>query len=91
MNGLESSKQILHTYLRRLTNLSGNNRSIYLPRLIGDQFIDIQELSQLNGEKAFNIIETLIAEKFKSICPLLDSRMEASNEASKKLKKLKFS
>ncbi len=89
MNGLESSKQILHTYLRRLTNLSGNNRSIYLPRLIGDQFIDIQELSQLNGEKAFNIIETLIAEKFKSICPLLDSRMEASNEASKKLKKLK--
>ena len=89
MNDPDLPKKILHTYLRRLTNLSGNNRSIFLPRLVGDQFIDVQELSHLNGEKAFGIIEALIAEKFKSICPLLDSRMEASNEASKKLKKLK--
>ena len=89
MNGPDLTKKILHTYLRRLTNLSGNNRSIFLPRLVGDQFIDVQQLSHLNGEKAFGIIEALIAEKLKSICPLLDSRMEASNEASAKLKKLK--
>jgi len=89
VNGPDQTKKILHTYLRRLTNLSGNNRSIFLPRLVGDQFLDIQELSQLNGEKAFTIIEALITEKFKIICPLVDSRMEAANEASKKLKKLK--
>lgn len=88
MNGPDS-KQLLHTYLRRLTNLSGNNRSIFLPRLVGDQFLDLQELSQLNGEKAFTIIEALIAEKFKTICPVLDARMEASNTTSTKLKKLK--
>jgi superfamily I DNA and/or RNA helicase len=81
------TKKILTTYLRRLTNLSGNNRSLFLPRL-SEQFLDIQELSQLNGENAFSIIKALIAEKQKSICTVLDTRMEAANEASKKLKKL---
>ncbi len=82
------TKKLLTTYLRRLTNLSGNNRSLFLPRLTADQFIDLQELSQLNGENAFSIIKALIAEKQKAICPVLDARMEAANEASKKLKKL---
>lgn len=81
------TKKILTNYLRRLTNLSGNNRSLFLPRL-SDQFIDVQELSQLNGENAFSIIKALIAEKQKAICPVVDTRMEAANEASKKLKKL---
>jgi superfamily I DNA and/or RNA helicase len=82
------TKKLLTTYLRRLTNLSGNNRSLFLSRLTADQFIDLQELSHLNGENAFSIIKALIAEKQKLICPILDARMEASNEASKKLKKL---
>jgi len=69
--------------------LSGNNRSLYLPRLTSDQFIDIQELSQLNGEKAFTIVERLIAEKFSTICPLSDVRLESANKASARLKKLK--
>jgi len=89
VNGTDPTKKLLRTYLRRLTNLSGSNRSIYLPRLTGDQFIDLQELSQLNGEKAFTIIESLIAEKFKTLCPVNDARMEATNMASLKLKKLK--
>jgi len=89
VNSTDQSKKLLHTYLRRLTNLSGNNRSLFLPRIVGDQFIDIQELSQLNGEKAFTIMEALISEKFKTICPLADPRMEASNIVSLKLKKLK--
>ena len=84
----EKTKKLLTNYLRKLTNLSGNNRSNFLPRLSSDQFIDLQWLSQLNGEKAFKIIEALIAEKGKVICPLVDARMEAANEASKKLKKL---
>ncbi len=83
----DQTKKLLTTYLRRLTNLSGNNRSLFLPRL-NDQFVDIQELSQLNGENAFSIIRALVAEKQKTVCPVMDARMEVSNEASKKLKKL---
>jgi AAA domain len=84
----DKTKKLLTNYLRKLTNLSGNNRSIFLPRINSEQFIDIQQLSQLNGEKAFGIIEALIAEKKKIICPVLDARMEMANEASKKIKKL---
>jgi superfamily I DNA and/or RNA helicase len=84
----DKTKKLLITYLRRLTNLSGNNRSLFLARLTADQFIDVQELSQFNGEPAFSIINALIREKPKFICPVLDSRMEAANEASRKLKKL---
>ncbi len=79
---------ILNAYLRKLTNLSGNNRSIYLPRLQSEQFLDLHVLSQLNGEKSFSIIEALINGKSKVICPLVDSRMEASNDASKKIKRI---
>ncbi len=80
--------EILQTYIRRLTNLTGNNRMLYLPRIASDQFLDAHELSQLNKEKSFAIIEALIRGTKKILCPLIDSRMEASNEASKKLKKL---
>jgi DNA polymerase IIIc chi subunit len=83
----ERTKKLLTTYLRRLTNLSGNNRSLFLPRL-SDQFLDVHDLSQLNKEKSFSIVEALIAGKKKVLCALMDSRMEATNEASKKLKKL---
>lgn len=68
--------------------MSGNNRSLFLPKLTADNFIDVQELSQLNGENAFSIIQALLVEKQKVICPVLDARMEAANEMSKKLKKL---
>lgn len=79
---------ILNSYLRKLTNLSANNRSIFLPRANSDQFIDLHSLSQLNGEKSFTTIEALIAGKAKKICPLVDTRMEAANEASKRIKRL---
>ncbi len=84
----DKTKNLLTNYLRKLTNLSGNSRSIFLPKINSDQFIDLQQLSQLNGEKAFTIIESLIAEKNKTICPVIDARLEAVNEGSKKLKKL---
>lgn len=50
--------------------------------------MDVQELSQLNGEPAFSIIQALIAERSIAVCPELDTRMESANEASKKLKRL---
>ena len=85
---IRKEHHILNAYLRKLTNLSGNNRSIYLPRIHSEQFLDLHTLSQLNGEKSFTIVESLINGKSKMICPLVDSRMEASNDASKKLKRL---
>jgi hypothetical protein len=85
---LDSSKNILQTYLRRLTNLSGNNRSLLLLRLHQDQLIDLQKLSFLNGEQSFEIINALITGKSKKLCQVLDSRVEANNEESKRLKKL---
>jgi len=61
---------------------------LYLGRLSSDQFLDLHQASQLNGEKSFSIVESIIAGRKKIICPVVDARMEASNEASKKLKKL---
>ncbi len=84
----DSTNHILRTYLRRLTNLSGNSRSLLLLRLHSEQLLDLQQLSFLNGEKSFEIIKALIAGKSKKICSLLDSRMEKVNEASRKLKRL---
>jgi hypothetical protein len=84
----DSPKNILQTYLRRLTNLSGNSRSLLLLRLHAEQLIDLQKLSFLNGEKSFEIINALIADKSKKLCQVLDSRLEANNEESKKLKRL---
>lgn len=79
---------ILNAYLRKLTNLSSNNRAIYLPRIRSEQFLDLHSFSQLNGEKSFSIIEALIKGRSKVACPLVDSRLESSNESSKKLKRL---
>ena len=84
----DSAKSILQTYLRRLTNLSGNNRSLLLLRLHAEQLIDLHNLSFLNGEKSFEIISALIQGRQKQLCPVVDSRMEASNEQSGRLKKL---
>ena len=84
----DSTKNILATYLRRLTNLSGNNRSLLLLRLHAEQLIDLHKLSFLNGEKSFEIINALIADRSKKLCQVLDSRVEANNEESKRLKKL---
>src|SRR5688572_2572096 len=84
----ESVKNVLRTYLRRLTNLSGNNRSLFLLRLYADQLMDLHELNQLNSLKSFEIINALIAGRDIRLCQVLDSRVQANNEASKKLKKL---
>lgn len=85
---MSESTKIFQTYLRRLTNLSGTNRSLLLLRLASEQLLDLHQFSFLNNEKSFEIIKALIAGKSKKICPLLDSRMEAANESSRRLKRL---
>lgn len=82
------TKNILQTYLRRLTNITANNRSILLLRTYGDQLIDLQDLSYLDGENAFDIIRALIARRSRKLCQVLDTRMEENNKLSRRLRLL---
>lgn len=84
----ENTKHILQTYLRRLTNLSGNSRSLLLLRLHAEQLMDLHALSFLAGDRSFEIIRSLMSGRGRKIAQVLDSRMEANNDASKKVKKL---
>jgi len=82
-------KHILQSYLRRLTNLTANNKSLLLLRLLSDQFIDINEFHFLLKKSSFDIIDNLICKKPRiGICSLADSRDEDSNLISRKLKRL---
>ena len=81
-------KNILQSYLRRLTNLSGNNRSLLLLRLAAEQLMDLHEVNSLNGYPSFEVLKALIGSKTIKICQVLDSRVEFNNEVSKKLKKI---
>ena len=81
-------KNILQSYLRRLTNLSGNNRSLLLLRLSAEQLMDLHEVNHLNGYPSFEVLKALIAGKTIKLCQVLDSRVESNNEVSKKLKKI---
>lgn len=87
MEKAEKTKKLLSTYLRRLTNLSGSNRSLFLLKP-SEHFLDLHRLSYLFKEKSFSIIESLLEEKKKIICPLADARMETANQVSLGLKKL---
>ena len=84
----DTAKSILTSFLRRLANLSGNNRGLFLLRLSAAQFIDVHSLSQLNGLKSFEIIRSLVRNNGIRLCAIHDSRLEANNEASVKLKML---
>lgn len=84
----DAAKGILTAFLRRLTNLSGNNRGLLLLRLISDQFIDLHSFSHLGGSKSFEILKALIKGTDFRLCAVHDSRMEANNVASQKLKML---
>ena len=82
-------QQILQSYLRRLTNLSSNNRSLLLSRLTGDHFIDLNDLDYAAGNSSFSIIEGLISQKERTVlCSIIDSRDEKGNTLSKRLKRL---
>ncbi|MEP1035479.1 AAA domain-containing protein [Ekhidna sp.] len=83
-------QKILKSYLRRLSNLSGNNRSLLLLRLLKDQFIDVHDFDYAENETSFQIIKNLIEQKKKiTLCSEIDSRSKSTNELSKRLKKIK--
>ena len=83
-------QKILKSYLRRLSNLSGNNRSLLLLRLLKDQFIDVHDFDYAENEASFEIIKNLIEQRKKiTLCSEVDSRSKSTNELSKRLKKIK--
>lgn len=82
-------QKILKSYLRRLSNLSGNNRSLTLLRLLRDQFIDLHDFDYAENEASFSIIKRLIEQQKKiSLVSEIDSRSKSGNELSKRLKKI---
>ncbi len=82
-------EKVLKTYLKRLTNLTGNNRSLSLLRLGLEQFVDIHDFNFLNGKSSFAIIAGLIARsKEIPLCAMVDSRDQDSNIMGRRLKKL---
>ncbi len=82
-------QKTLKSYLKRLTNLTGNNRSLLLLKLLNGQFVDINDFNHLNGSTSFSIIEALIGNKSKiKLCPEADPRDEDVNIISKQLKRL---
>ncbi len=82
----DPAKNVLQSYLRRLTNLSGNNRSLLLLRLYAEQLMDLHEVRHLNDYPSFDVLKALIMGKTIKLCQVLDSRVESNNEVSKKLK-----
>ena len=82
-------KDILQSYLRRLTNLSGNNRSLLLLKLSYDQFMDLHDFDYALNHPSFQIVEDVMSRKPKiPLCTIQDSRDNESNNLSARLRKL---
>jgi hypothetical protein len=82
-------QKLLKLYLRRLTNLTGSNRSVLLRRLVAGHFLDLWDVNYLYpNTSAFLAIENLIAHKQTAICPLADPRDESVNTISRRLRQL---
>ncbi len=80
--------EVLRSYLKRLTNLSGNNRSLVLLRLVSQQFIDLHDFQFLTSGGSFSIIEALIAGKSSVLGPVADARDEEATVVSRNVRKL---
>ncbi|MBC6411028.1 MAG: DUF4011 domain-containing protein [Ekhidna sp.] len=82
-------QKVLKSYLRRLSNLSGNNRSLLLLRLPKEQLIDVHDFHYAGSKSSFTILQQLISQQKKIVlCEEIDSRNKTSNELSNRLKKI---
>jgi hypothetical protein len=82
-------KDVFQVYLNRLIDLSGRNRSIFLPKLISSQMIDLKDFHFLNNHPSFFYITELLGRKKK--IPLIqttDARDKHINALSQRLKRL---
>jgi hypothetical protein len=80
---------ILKSYLKKLTNLTSNNRAIYTPRLAADNGIDLIDLDFAVNRPAFDLLADVIVGKREiKLCNYIDSRDTVSNQLSRKLNKV---
>ena len=82
-------KDVFQVYLNRLIDLSARNRSVFLPKLIASQMIDLKDFHFLNNHPSFFYITELLGRK-KNI-PLVhtaDARDKNVNQLSQKLRRL---
>jgi len=83
-------KDVLRVYLNRLVDLSSNNRSIFLPKIISSQMIDLKDFHFLNNHASFFYITELLGRKRNiPLIQVLDSRDQNVNQLSVRLKRLK--
>ncbi|TDE08544.1 AAA domain-containing protein [Dyadobacter psychrotolerans] len=81
--------RILKAYLKRLTNLSTRNKSLLLPGLPSEQFLDIYDTDFLLGKSCLEVVQQLVQKKTRlPLCDVQDPRLERSNDISKKLRKI---
>jgi hypothetical protein len=81
-------QQVLKSYLKKLTNLTGQNKSLLLLKLTASD-LDLHDLDYVYQKPSFDIISQLISRTAEiNLCDLADSRNEKINEASSRLKKI---
>ncbi len=81
-------QQVLKSYLKKLTNLTGQNKSLLMLRLTASD-LDLHDLDFVYQKPSFDILGQLIAGKAEiNLCEIADSRNEKINEVSSRLKKI---
>jgi superfamily I DNA and/or RNA helicase len=79
-------EHILKAYQRRLTNLSANNRSLLLRRLVSGLHFDFHDLDFVLGKPVFGLLQEVISGKNNiQLAPLADSRQAAVAPLTRKL------
>lgn len=85
-------KETFQVYLNRLIDLSAKNRSIYLPKLIASQMVDMEKFHLLDNKEAVHYIHELIGRKKRiPLIKVLHARDKNSNKLSKILTRLQHS
>ncbi len=79
---------VLKNYQKKLTNITGSNKSLVHLRLTKSQDIDLDKLDYLNNYSSSEILNKIITRQKANICPVVDPRDEKSNEASAHLRKI---
>jgi superfamily I DNA and/or RNA helicase len=82
-------REIFQIYLNRLIDLSSRNRSLYVPRLVSSQMVDLNELNFLNHHPTFEYIENLLSRKRHfPLIDYADARDQHVNIISQRLRRL---
>ncbi len=82
-------RNVLKSYQKRLVNLTSNNKSLLLRKLLKGQYVDIHRFDFLQKEPSFSIIRKLIEGKGSiKLTPIADSRDENVSQVSRDLTKL---